>query len=109
MKVFQCDCCKKVIEDPYEVNFREYFVLKEFTSNGDPYPNIKKEERTAELCKNCYDSFNLIKENTASSDVFDNFVELLKSRHKHSFLGREYIGILVSDFDNLVKLFRGIK
>lgn len=37
MKVYQCDCCKKTITDPYEVKMKDFYVGTDF-DNGMYFP-----------------------------------------------------------------------
>lgn len=112
MKVFQCDCCKKIIEDPYEVNFREYLLEDEYVS-GHIFKKKKLKQKSCDLCSDCYKNLHQVMKIKDSADVITLFAELLKSRYcnfQHPYVFKErYISISESQFDDLVKMFRGIK
>ena len=111
MKVIQCDCCKKIIEDPYEVKFREYLLEAEYNSVG-VFPVKSKRKSVLDLCADCYNNLQVMKIKD-SADVITLFAELLKSRYcnfQHPYVFKErYISISESQFDDLVKMFRVIK
>lgn len=112
MKVFQCDCCKKIIKDPYEVNFREYYLAVEYTL-GAYFPVNSRKREKADLCADCYKNLHQVMKIKDSADVITLFAELLKSRYcnfQYPYVFKErYISISESQFDDLVKKFRGIK
>ena len=111
MKVFQCDCCKKIIEDPYEVNFREYLLEAEYNSVG-VFPVKTKRKAVVDLCSDCYKNLHHVMQIKDSSDVITLFSESIKSKcnFQYPYVFKErYISISESQFDDLVKMFRGIK
>ncbi len=109
MKVFQCDCCKKIIEDPFEVNFREYYLAAEYTLGAYFPVNSRKREKT-DLCVDCYKNLHQVMKIKDSADVLSQFIEILKSKYlQHHVLSKDFIAITVAELDTLFKLFRGIK
>lgn len=111
MKVFQCDCCKKIIEDPYEVNFREYLLEAEYNSVG-VFPVKTKRKSVVDLCADCYKNLHQVMQIKDSSDVITLFSESIKSKciFQYPYVSKErYISISESKFDDLVKMFKGIK
>ena len=107
MKVFQCDCCKKVIEDPYEVNFREYLLEAEYTSEF--FLLRQKRKAVVDLCEVCYKNLHQVMKIKDSADVLSQFMEILKSKYLQHGLSEDYIAITVAELDTLFKLFRGLK
>lgn len=63
MKVYQCDCCNKVISDPYTVKMKEFYVgidMEYFTRIQIPI-EIKRKIKI-QLCDDCYKGLHLIAE-----------------------------------------------
>lgn len=63
MKVYQCDCCNKVISDPYKVNMKQFYVgidIEYFTRIKTPIK--RKRKIKIQLCDECYKGLNLIGE-----------------------------------------------
>lgn len=61
MRVYQCDSCNKVIQDPYIVKMKEFYVgidMEYFTRFEIPV-EIK---RKIQLCDDCYKGLHLIAE-----------------------------------------------
>ena len=93
MKIYQCDSCKKVIENPYEAEMKEFYVGCEFDSMGIMPVNSKK-KTTVHLCEECFKGLNLIAKNIKSNieqgvdvmgeqmnfpNTFKEFAELYKT------------------------------
>lgn len=55
MRIYQCDSCKKVIEDPYTVKMKEFHL-------GIAIPVEYKRRAKIHLCDECYKALNLIGE-----------------------------------------------
>lgn len=63
MKVYQCDCCNKVISDPYTVKMKEFYVgidMEYFTRIQIPIEINRKIK--IQLCDDCYKGLHLIAE-----------------------------------------------
>lgn len=52
-KVYKCDCCGEMIEDPYDANVREFCHVAGVDENGI-YPQPFKEKTKIHLCDDCY-------------------------------------------------------
>lgn len=61
MLVYQCDCCKKTIECPYEETMKEFYVGSEYTL-GVVLPVFSKRKVKVDLCEDCYRGLHLIAE-----------------------------------------------
>lgn len=100
---------KKIIEDPYEVNFREYLIEAEYNSVG-VFPVKTKRKSVVDLCSDCYKNLHQVMKIKDSADVLSQFIEILKSKYLlHHVLSEDYIAITVAELDNFIKMFRGIK
>lgn len=55
MRIYQCDSCKKAIEDPYTVKMKEFYL-------GIAIPVEYKRRVKIHLCDECYKGLNLIGE-----------------------------------------------
>lgn len=55
MRVYRCDSCNKVIEDPYTVKMKEFYL-------GIAIPVEYKRRVKIHLCDECYKGLNLIGE-----------------------------------------------
>ena len=63
MRVYQCDSCNKVIQDPYIVKMKEFYVgidTEYFTRIKTPIE--RKRKIKTQLCDGCYKGLNLIAE-----------------------------------------------
>lgn len=63
MRIYQCDSCKKAIEDPYIVKMKEFHVgidIEYFSQIEIPIENKRRVK--IHLCDECYKSLNLIGE-----------------------------------------------
>lgn len=63
MKVYQCDCCNKVITDPYTVKMKEFYVgidIEYFSQIEIPVERKKKIE--IHLCDDCFKGLHVIAE-----------------------------------------------
>lgn len=63
MKVYQCDCCNKVITDPYTVKMKEFYVgidIEFFSQIGIPIESKRKIK--IQLCDDCFKSLHVIAE-----------------------------------------------
>lgn len=58
MRVYQCDCCNKVISNPYTVKMKEF---KEFYV-GIVIPIESKRKIKIQICDDCYKGLHLIAE-----------------------------------------------
>lgn len=63
MKVYQCDCCNKVITDPYTVKMKEFYVgidIEYFSQIGIPVE--RKRKIKIQLCDDCFKGLHVIAE-----------------------------------------------
>lgn len=63
MRVYQCDCCNKVITDPYTVKMKEFYVgidIEFFSQIGIPIENKRKIK--IQLCDDCFKGLHFIAE-----------------------------------------------
>mgnify|MGYP000658449652 CR=1 FL=1 len=75
MRVYQCECCNKVISDPYTVKMKEFYVGVDFDCGSRiAIPIESKRKIKIHLCDECYKGLNLIgglvpkKENSKNND-----------------------------------------
>ena len=68
MRVYQCDGCKKVIADPYEVKMKEFYVGCEFVL-GAAFPTSEKRKTKIDLCEDCFRGLHLIAEKKRGADL----------------------------------------
>ena len=58
MRVYQCDSCYKIIENPYIVKMKEFYV-----GIDTEYFTVKSKRKIKiQLCDDCYKGLNLIAE-----------------------------------------------
>lgn len=63
MRVYQCDCCNKVISDPYTVKMKEFYVgVDTDYFSGIEIPVGRKRKIEIHLCDDCYKGLHLIAE-----------------------------------------------
>lgn len=63
MKVYQCDCCNKVISDPYTVKMKEFYLgVDTDYFSGIAIPIERKRKIKIQLCDDCYKGLHLIAE-----------------------------------------------
>ncbi len=65
MRIYQCDCCKKIIEDPFTVKMKEFYLRFDADClSGLPFPveNRRRRRIKIHLCDECYKGLNLIGE-----------------------------------------------
>lgn len=63
MRVYQCDCCDKVISNPHNVKMKEFYVgidTEYFTRIKIPIESKRKIK--IQLCDDCYKGLHLIGE-----------------------------------------------
>lgn len=63
MKVYQCDCCNKVISDPYKVKMKEFYVgvdIEYFSGIAIPFECKRKIK--IHLCDDCFKGLHVIAE-----------------------------------------------
>ncbi len=63
MRIYQCDCCKEVIADPYTVKMKEFYLGVD-TEYFTRIKTLVKSKRRVKihLCDECYKGLNLIGE-----------------------------------------------
>lgn len=59
-KEYVCDCCKAIIENPYKVKMKEFYIGAEIDSCGI-FPVDSKRTTKIHLCDNCYKALKNIK------------------------------------------------
>ena len=52
-KVYKCDSCEKMIEDPYAVKMKEFYIAAECDMCG-VFPVNAKRIKKIHLCHDCY-------------------------------------------------------
>lgn len=63
MRVYQCDCCNKVISDPYTVKMKEFYLgVDTDYFSGIEIPVERKRKIEIHLCDDCYKGLHLIAE-----------------------------------------------
>lgn len=63
MKVYQCDCCNKVITDPYTVEMKKFYVgVDTDYFSGIAIPVKIKRKIKIYLCDDCYKGLHVIAE-----------------------------------------------
>lgn len=64
MRIYQCDCCKEVIADPYTVKMKEFYLGAVDTDclSGIPIPIESKRKIKIQICDDCYKGLHLIAE-----------------------------------------------
>lgn len=70
MKVYQCDCCNKVISDPYTVGMKEFYLGVDdtdyFSLIGIAIPVERKRKIKIDLCDDCFKGLHVIAEKKES-------------------------------------------
>lgn len=59
-KEYVCDCCRKILENPYAVKMKEFYIGCECDSCGI-FPVNRKITTKIHLCENCYKKIKYIK------------------------------------------------
>ena len=67
LKVYECDACKKTIQDPYEVKMKEFYVGCSFEYR-DVFPSKDKRKVKIHLCDDCFKGLNKIAKDKAVED-----------------------------------------
>lgn len=67
LKVYECDSCKKIIQNPYEVNMKEFYVGCSFEIWG-VFPSNDKRKVKIHLCDDCFNGLNKIAKDKAVED-----------------------------------------
>lgn len=64
MRIYQCDCCKEVIADPYTVKMKEFYLGAVDTDclSGIPIPIESRRKVKIHLCDECYKGLHVIGE-----------------------------------------------
>lgn len=63
MRVYQCDCCEKVISNPNKVKMKEFYLGVDIDClSGIAIPIESKRRVKIHLCDECYKGLNLIGE-----------------------------------------------
>ncbi len=65
MKVYQCDCCNKVISDPYTVGMKEFYLEADIdclSFIGIAIPVERKRKIKIQLCDDCFKGLHVIAE-----------------------------------------------
>lgn len=59
MKVYKCDSCGKVIENPFKIKMKEFFVGVDFDLTGI-FPKKTKLTKRVHICDECYKGLYII-------------------------------------------------
>ena len=71
MKVYKCDACGRMIENPHEAEMREYTYHTEVDEYGVwPFPIRRKTK--IHLCGDCYHGLNVIAERAKMENIKNN-------------------------------------
>lgn len=66
MRIYQCDCCEKVISDPYTVGMKEFYLGVDdtdyFSLIGIAIPVECKRKIKIDLCDDCFKGLHVIAE-----------------------------------------------
>ncbi len=63
MRVYQCDCCNKVISDPYTVKMKEFYLgVDTDYFSGIAIPVECKSKIKIHLCDDCFKGLHVIAE-----------------------------------------------
>lgn len=63
MRIYQCDCCKKIIDDPFTVKMKEFYLGFDTDCSSDiVIPIERKKKIKIQLCDDCYKGLHLIAE-----------------------------------------------
>lgn len=63
MRIYQCDSCKKAIENPYTVKMKEFYLGVDIDCpSGIAIPIESRRRVKIHLCDECYKGLNLIGE-----------------------------------------------
>lgn len=69
MRVYQCDCCDKVIADPYTVKMKEFYAgVDTDCLSGIAIPVESRRRVKIHLCDECFKGLNLIGELVPKKD-----------------------------------------
>lgn len=61
MRIYQCDCCEKVISEPYTVKMKEFYVRVDTDClGGIEIPIESKRRIKIHLCDECYKGLHVI-------------------------------------------------
>lgn len=67
MRVYQCDCCNKVISDPYTVKMKEFYLRVDTDYfRGIAIPVECKSKIKIHLCDDCFKGLHVIAEKKES-------------------------------------------
>lgn len=63
MRVYQCDCCNKVISNPHTVKMKEFYLEVDIDCLSEiVIPIEKKRKIKIQICDDCYKGLHLIAE-----------------------------------------------
>nr|DAY99139.1 MAG TPA: hypothetical protein [Caudoviricetes sp.] len=63
MRVYQCDCCNKVISNPHTVKMKEFYLGVDIDCLSEiVIPIEKKRKIKIQICDDCYKGLHLIAE-----------------------------------------------
>lgn len=63
MRIYQCDCCQKVISNPHKVKMKEFYIrIDTDCISGIAIPIESKGRIKIHLCDECYKGLNLLGE-----------------------------------------------
>lgn len=53
-KVYKCDCCEEIVENPHEARMKEFYIDAEYDIVGGILPIFSKDTTKIHLCEKCY-------------------------------------------------------
>lgn len=56
-KKYICDACLRVIDDPWKVNMKEFYVGLSIGDFGEAFPCKTKSRQKIHMCGDCYSNF----------------------------------------------------
>lgn len=68
MKVYRCDSCKRVVENPHKENMKEFFIGSMYDCCTIIPFNTTRKVRI-HLCDNCFSGLKTIAKNTGFKEV----------------------------------------
>ena len=69
MRIYQCDSCKKIIDDPFTVKMKEFYLgVDTDCLSGIAIPVESRRRAKIHLCDECFKGLNLIGELVLKKD-----------------------------------------
>jgi hypothetical protein len=67
-KVFACDACGCMVEDPYEAKMKEFYIGVSFEMDG-AFPVRRRRKEIVHLCEECYHGLQAIAKKKVQNDI----------------------------------------